>query len=363
MLHLAILLDQTEELSLLQRSQLFLECFGNVMIREKTRDYINAKAMELIRYLVRANRSVVTDSKGFLASLLDFSALKFRERDDIEFVFKFWRDEKRPWDGPALWDYRSRKYLGRRFDSRENIFDWDYSMKLLERDPAASIIHRQEYCKWRMHGNAHELRDSHYEHSNRTMATVDHLTQEGLKVNKWGLFHDILVGPFLSFSVDSEHKHLLKKANERHQYPCQHIAEVNVQSMVHELTTGCVFQDTQVAAIQEVPAEAPVVPLDRIKIHFLPCDPQETLVKKAAKWDQAFDRVFLSSALAHRLPETQRVLKPQGQVVVEGAQYMLDLSREQLAAYTEKVLQLAASAGLKCDAQPDRYGDFLVFTK
>ncbi len=75
-----------------------------------------------------------------------------------------------------------------------------------------------EYSKWRLHGNAHEVRESNYEYSNRTMATVDNLIENGLKVSKWGLFHDILVGPFLSFSLDTEHKELLKKANEKHQY-------------------------------------------------------------------------------------------------------------------------------------------------
>ena len=47
-----------------------------------------------------------------------------------------------------------------------------------------------------------------------------HNYQEGLRVNKWGLFSDILVGPFLSFSLDTEHKEYLKKVNDKHQYVC-----------------------------------------------------------------------------------------------------------------------------------------------
>ena len=56
---------------------------------------------------------VITDSKGPLAKLIDFGALKFRERDDLEFVFKFWRDSKKPFDAKALWDHRLRSYLKR----------------------------------------------------------------------------------------------------------------------------------------------------------------------------------------------------------------------------------------------------------
>ncbi len=160
--------------------------------------------MRFIEELI--NDSVITDSKGPLSKLIDFGALKFRERDDLEFVFKFWRESetKRPFDVKVLWDHRLRTYLKRfystaillimqrRYNTRENIFDWDYNMKLLERvcrfsihksisnysqNPSATIIHRLEYTKWREHGNAHEVRESHYEFPNRTMATVDCLMQ------------------------------------------------------------------------------------------------------------------------------------------------------------------------------------------
>lgn len=46
---------------------------------------------------------VVTDNKGFLSSVFDFSQLKFKERDDLEFVFKFWLDESKRFDIDALW--------------------------------------------------------------------------------------------------------------------------------------------------------------------------------------------------------------------------------------------------------------------
>jgi dynein assembly factor 3 len=134
MLHLSILLDEMPDVSLQQRAELFLECFGNLLVREKTRDYIKEKASELIRFRsAYLTKRVITDGKGLIASIINFSALKFRERDDIEFVFKFWRDEKRSFDSLALLDYRMRKYLGKRFDSKENIVDWDYNMKLLDR--------------------------------------------------------------------------------------------------------------------------------------------------------------------------------------------------------------------------------------
>lgn len=124
MLLLSIVLEQQDQ-GLQEQSELFLECYGNLLIRQKTNDWIQQKASDLIR--------VVTDSKGTLATVFDFSALKYRERDDLEFVFKFWRDKTKPFDSAALYDIRQRQYLKNRFDNRENIFDWDFNMKLLER--------------------------------------------------------------------------------------------------------------------------------------------------------------------------------------------------------------------------------------
>lgn len=66
------------------------------------------------------NDRVITDSKGPLSKLIDFGALKFRERDDLEFVFKFWRESetKRPFDVKVLWDHRLRTYLKRFYSKR-----------------------------------------------------------------------------------------------------------------------------------------------------------------------------------------------------------------------------------------------------
>lgn len=77
-------------------------------------------------------KRTVTDEKGFLASLVDFSQLKFRERDDLEFTLNFWRqDDKKKFDIQALWDARLRTHYANRYDSRDNLVDWDYHMKFI----------------------------------------------------------------------------------------------------------------------------------------------------------------------------------------------------------------------------------------
>ena len=78
-----------------EKAHLFHEIYGNLLIREKTFEFIQQQASLLIR--------MVTDESGALAKIFNFKHLKFRERDDLEFVFKYWRDEKKSFDGDKLW--------------------------------------------------------------------------------------------------------------------------------------------------------------------------------------------------------------------------------------------------------------------
>jgi len=73
-------------------------------------------------------------------------------------------------------EQRMRHTFGNRYDHRDNLVDWDYHMKLHEKAP---IISKREYARWREMGIAFEVRESNYNCSNRSMATV-----EGLKDGK-----------------------------------------------------------------------------------------------------------------------------------------------------------------------------------
>jgi hypothetical protein len=55
---------------------------------------------------------------------------------------------------------------------RVGRFSIHKSISNYSQNPSATIIHRLEYTKWREHGNAHEVRESHYKFPNRTIATV-----------------------------------------------------------------------------------------------------------------------------------------------------------------------------------------------
>ena len=95
-------------------------------------------------------------------------------------MFKFWRGDSKKinqqlaFHGIDFWESRCRSFYGSRYESRDNVINWDYHMKLKDK---VSIIHEKEFLKWRMNGNAYEVRESNYNCPNRTVATVDGLKQ------------------------------------------------------------------------------------------------------------------------------------------------------------------------------------------
>ncbi|KAI9136596.1 hypothetical protein BKA69DRAFT_1103220 [Paraphysoderma sedebokerense] len=324
MLLLSIFLDKDCELSNQERVHMWLELYGNSLLREKTVQYLSKHIDELIR--------TVTDESGPLSSTLDLSALKHREKDDLEFTYKFWKSEKKPFDIEKLRDYRLRRLYTTRYDSRENLIDWDYHMKLKEK---FSTLTKQEYLRWRQCGLAFEVRDSVYVKPNRTLASVDGLKQDGLTVTKWGYFSDIVTGPFLAFGSDSEDKDMLKKKNDMAVYTTQEICMHNLSSLLYEYQHHGTYRPndpswvptTSLISSSSSSTDPPRRTTDFFKIHFLPCDPHITINTRKDRYNGKFDIVFIGSGFGHRVHDVERLLKDQSgedeksTAIVETAKY------------------------------------------
>jgi len=140
-----------------EKTELFLDIYGNLFTREFTSNYIETKSNEFIKYITDLDYLQKTN-----LNIFDFSQLKYKERDFLENIFKFWRLKlKQPDQYPVdkCWDYRLRTYFGVRYDTRSNSYDWDFSMKLIDR-PNTAIINNKIYSRWRETGIAFDLRDS-----------------------------------------------------------------------------------------------------------------------------------------------------------------------------------------------------------
>ncbi|GFR44767.1 hypothetical protein Agub_g6098 [Astrephomene gubernaculifera] len=152
------------------------------------------------------------------------------------------------------WDARARQWYGERYDFRRNLVDWDYHMRLQPagtpgQDPAlGSIIHFHHFRHWRMHGVAHELRDSHYNQPNRSLLSTAYgrtrefkdrsLRDVGRAVSAWGFWADSLNGPYHCFGVLAEEAGLYRAANKQFARTAVDVAEHNVASLLHELRHG-----------------------------------------------------------------------------------------------------------------------------
>lgn len=145
------------EIPIRQRANIFLEIFGNVRVQERTARYIEQLGQKLISLAVN---SIAT------LEIVDLQNLKYKERDDLENVFKSY-SRKNPCDMINLRDHRMRGYYAERYDSRRALGDWDWQYSY--RETAASIIHITLYRDWRETGIAFEFGDQTYVEGNRTM--------------------------------------------------------------------------------------------------------------------------------------------------------------------------------------------------
>ena len=85
--HLLLISIATDwEIPIRQRTNTFLEVYGNTLIQRRTAHYVaqQGKALE----------SLLCDGEGneTLRSLFNFSLLKFREKDELQKIFQSWCD-------------------------------------------------------------------------------------------------------------------------------------------------------------------------------------------------------------------------------------------------------------------------------
>ncbi|EGR31068.1 hypothetical protein IMG5_117930 [Ichthyophthirius multifiliis] len=154
---------QTYTLNYKERIELYLDVFGNCLIREKTQLYINEILPTLINLINNENKKTSTPLK----KLFDFSEIKYKEIDDLTNILNLWHS-KIPFEMEKHRDQRLRYHYKERYDFRTNLIDWDYQMGLKEQ---ASIIHFIHYRDWRQTGVAYESGFSSYIIPNRTLSS------------------------------------------------------------------------------------------------------------------------------------------------------------------------------------------------
>ncbi|XP_037676224.1 dynein assembly factor 3, axonemal isoform X2 [Choloepus didactylus] len=340
MLIFSLALEEPEKMGLQERSEAFLEVWGNALLRAPVAAVVRAQAQRLAHLVPEPDR--LAEQLPWLS----LRALKFRERDALEAVFRFWAGgEKGPEAFPMrrLWDSRLRQYLGSRYDARRGVSDWDLHMKLHDR--GAQAIHIREFRRWRDTGVAFELRDpSAYHVPNRTLASGRLLSHRGERVAARGYWGDIATGPFVAFGIEADDQSLLRTSNGQPVKTAGEITLHNVTALFREVSAWRRPGATQGRPEEGVPEPADPAP-ETFTVHFLPLGSAQTLHHKDC-YKGRFQLLYLACGMVHLLsPELGDCVAPGGRLIVELARYLVDLRSEQLQGFEARVGELARAAG------------------
>nr|WCI13723.1 dynein axonemal assembly factor 3-like protein [Scolopendra mutilans] len=343
MLFLKLLSEPAMIMGLQEKSEYFLEIFGNTLIRFQTSDYIEMTALDCIKMVTNL------DYQMEKLPFLDISLLKFKERDAMESIFKFWRNvDSHPFDISNFWDARLRHYLGTRYDAKDNIFDWEYNMKLLERN--ASVINCKEYKHWRRTGIAFELREADYTASNRTLASNIKFKQNGETSIRCGYHGDIVTGPYISFGIESECQDLFQKTNGIHRKTSQDVSSYNILSYFDTIMNESNFiNDDENESCMEDDCNNKLANWisKRTAITFLTLE-YFTKIHQKEKFQQFFQVIFVSNSLLHTLTKKlSSIFAENASLIVETAKYLLDVRKEQLEEVCTQIIQTFTSLGFE----------------
>jgi dynein assembly factor 3 len=393
LLLLSIALQHPAKMSMQEKTELYLELYGNLLIREYSANFIIRKSNEFIKCITDLDQM-----KRTRLGLFNFSLLKFKERDFLEGIFKFWRlklpaeqkDVDSNFPATRCWDIRLRTYFGTRYDVRKNAFDWDFQMKLVERKNCA-IINKRVYQSWRETGVGYELRDSQYDTANKTLASgmVFNDPRSWEKTSRRGYFGDIIIGPYLAYGIKSDNLDFYKKQNENYRFTAWDVAKDNVEKLMTavldlsglDLTKYKKKEEASLSAkitelkLEEIVEESEIevettdenktppasfdqlesdleeyFELENVEFNFMPLSSMEDLGQKS-KYEHFFDVVYFgNSGTIHMNDKLKSVMKSgesgRSLVVFETTKYMIELKNEQIAALSDKVREIAAHNGL-----------------
>ncbi|KAF7204526.1 dynein axonemal assembly factor 3 isoform X1 [Nothobranchius furzeri] len=350
LLLLYVALIPQEVMGMNEKTEVFLELFGNGEIRSQTFENLQRAASQL-------SVSVTETLEEAANPCLDTTLLKFKDRDELCRIFKLWAQTSSEHPAPirmsAAWDYRVRQHLGTRYDSRKGCYDWDLAMKLHTK--GCGVINKQQYMRWREQGLAFEMREGAYQITNPTLLSSRAFNQRGDKVSIRGYWGDIVSSPYLSFGIESDDESLLKTCNGQYIKTAQDISFANTQRLFQSLSSrrGCLTtpqsdSEAETARTEQKPVSVhDLMRLNGVSVTFLPLDSLHKLPEKQ-KYSRYFNSIYFSASCVHQLdPVIRQIAAPDTVLVIELAKYILDLSKEQEVGFAEKVAAMALEAGFE----------------
>ncbi|XP_049803437.1 dynein axonemal assembly factor 3 [Schistocerca nitens] len=383
MLLLSVVLEPPEKLGLLEKTRIFMELYGNAFLRASTASYLSKKCNHLIR--------MITDEEHMkkVLPLFDFSHLKYRDRDRLEDIFKFWRSLDSSFDMTDLWDKRLRNMLGSRYDSREGVFDWDYYMVL--KDRGSEYINFQEYKQFRTNGVGFTWLETEYAISNPTLAAYV-IRMEG-KLRHHGYIGDVVSGPFYAFGMETDQTDMNRKSNGVYMKKATDISERNLMQYFHELqnkspyvhvpvkgetnsgvviteitSAPLVSEDDKDKKVTKIPVsnasaeEHETISVENGTVIFL-TSPEKVDCLQKREFKELFDIIVVSQNMTHVLSkEILSVASKDATVIIESRKYLLSLTKDHLKEYSDTLEEKAQLCNFEkihnFDPKSDEYAFF-----
>lgn len=355
LLLIGIALENQEDLSIKAKTHLYMDIFGNSLLRPSSYKYICSKSEFLTK--------LITDDEN--SSIFNIKYLKYKERDDLENIFKFWLDRKEHiFDISKYWNLRLRSNLGARYDYRNGAFDWDLSMKM--RDNGLKPICSQEYKNFRETGVAFTFPEYEQCYPNKTMAAS--IIKNGSQYFHRGFVGDMSIGPFIPFGISCIDSKMLTSTNGQNKFRSTDITERNLfeimfeiqekKEYVHDeknshqfgsilLENGKYLQDnSHIEEVQLKKYNNPVIKTDNITVSFMSLE-DVLKIQERPEMKNKFDLMFVASNYFSFLkPELVKVLREKCVLLFETKQYSL-LKKEEISQDFKKIKDLAKSFDLK----------------
>ncbi|CAO1328796.1 unnamed protein product [Diamesa tonsa] len=362
MLLINIALEDEEYFSLNGKTHLYMDLFGNSLLKSASFMYLNSKCEQFLK--------LITDSDyaDKYATIFDFKNLKYKERDQMELAFTFWKNKnEHKFDIKKYWDDQNRVQLKERYDHRDGAFDWDLQMKL--KSYGAKQICTQEYKHWRECGVAFTFPEFEQTYPNKTFA-MD-LKKNGNKFFHRGYVGDMSVGPYIPFGLECNEESMLKSNFGTNQCRSTDITERNVYEMFHEIAHNEPFDKTkdnkhfrQYGAVKLqcsdgfdvgktssdnklnlVKYDKPLKVINNVKIIFLSVD--EVLnIQNNHRFQQKFDIIFVATNyFAFLKKEFENILCEKSLFLFETHKYSV-LRQEQINEQIQKIRDYAKELNL-----------------
>ncbi|XP_054711380.1 dynein axonemal assembly factor 3-like [Uloborus diversus] len=334
LLLLSLCRDMTPKISLLERAEMFLEIFGNSLLRRSTAAYVEEMSQTILGEITSEEHDHIS------ASMVFKKYLKQRDIDEIVEVLTYLKDKEKSYCVENAWDSALRTYYRTRYDNRRNLFDYNFNMKL-EKYP---IINIRKYIEWCETGTAFKFRKAKFNVPNKTLCIRKFGNRnkfvKGDEISK-SYFGDIATSPYLTFGVECSNKDFFKKVNNEYVQTSEDISKYNLLEMLSEFRSQSEGQNIKF----------------NIYLMFL-----DSLLK-SLKIDSMFDIIYITcDSTGYGELLLPKFLRQNGVVIFESIENVVNSTKEQKQKHLNEISRIAKELGLKKEPDFAEFASHQVFS-